>query len=186
MSSSVIDEVRSAILADDLAAVAGLAIPESYRGVVIREDKEARKSLHLQEVQTPELGPNEAIVAVMASAINYNTVWSSTFEPVSTFGFLRKYGRYSSMTKRHDLPHHVLGSDLSGVVLGVGPGVTRWKPGDEVVAHCLSVEMEDAAGYDDSMMDPQQRIWGYETNFGGLAEVALVKANQLMPKADHL
>ena len=198
MSSSVIDEVRSAILADDLAAIAGLAIPESYRGVVIREDEEAmfaglapkdkdpRKSLHLQEVQTPELGPNEAIVAVMASAINYNTVWSSTFEPVSTFGFLRKYGRYSSMTKRHDLPHHVLGSDLSGVVLAVGPGVTRWKPGDEVVAHCLSVEMEDAAGYDDSMMDPQQRIWGYETNFGGLAEVALVKANQLMPKAGHL
>ena len=51
------------------------------------------------------------------------------------------------------------------------------EPGDEVVAHCLSVEMEDAAGYDDSMMDPQQRIWGYETNFGGLAEIALVKAN---------
>ena len=36
------------------------------------------------------------------------------------------------------------------------------------------------------MMDPQQRIWGFETNFGGLAELALVKANQLMPKPDHL
>ena len=33
------------------------------------------------------------------------------------------------------------------------------------------------------MMDPQQRIWGFETNFGGLAELALVKSNQLMPKA---
>ncbi|HET8582603.1 MAG TPA: crotonyl-CoA carboxylase/reductase, partial [Jatrophihabitans sp.] len=44
----------------------------------------------------------------------------------------------------------------------------------------------DAAGHDDTMMDPQQRIWGFETNYGGLAELALVKANQLMPKAAHL
>jgi crotonyl-CoA reductase len=55
-----------------------------------------------------------------------------------------------------------------------------------VVAHCLSVELEDAQGHDDTMMDPQQRIWGFETNFGGLAELAIVKANQLMPKPTHL
>ena len=36
------------------------------------------------------------------------------------------------------------------------------------------------------MLDPEQRIWGFETNFGGLAELALVKANQLMPKPSHL
>ena len=36
------------------------------------------------------------------------------------------------------------------------------------------------------MLDPQQRIWGFETNFGGLAELAIVKANQLMPKPGHL
>ena len=36
------------------------------------------------------------------------------------------------------------------------------------------------------MLDPQQRIWGFETNFGGLAELAVVKANQLMPKPAHL
>ena len=80
----------------------------------------------------------------------------------------------------------MVGSDLAGVVLRTGPGVSKWKVGDHVVAHCLSVEMEDAAGYDDAMMDPQQRIWGFETNFGGLAELALVKANQLMPKPAHL
>jgi crotonyl-CoA reductase len=36
------------------------------------------------------------------------------------------------------------------------------------------------------MLDPEQRIWGFETNFGGLAQLALVKANQLLPKAGHL
>ncbi len=80
----------------------------------------------------------------------------------------------------------MVGSDLAGVVLRTGPGVNVWKAGDEVVAHCLSVELEDAAGHDDTMLDPQQRIWGFETNFGGLAELALVKSNQLMPKPQHL
>jgi crotonyl-CoA reductase len=191
-------EIRDAILSDDLAALARMPVPESYRGVVVRADeqdmfeglaareKDPRKSLHVQEVATPELGPGEAIVAVMASSVNYNTVWTSIFEPVSTFGFLRRYGRRNDLTKRHDLPYHVVGSDLAGVVLRVGPGVNRWQPGDEVVAHCLSVELEDPMGHDDTMLDPQQRIWGFETNFGGLAELALVKSNQLMPKPGHL
>jgi crotonyl-CoA reductase len=64
--------------------------------------------------------------------------------------------------------------------------VNAWRPGDEVVAHWLSVELESPEGHDDTMLDLQQRIWGFETNFGGLAELALVKANQLMPKARHL
>src|SRR6195952_95924 len=192
------DEIRDAILADQLDAVGGLTVPESYRAVVVRKDeqgmfeglatkeKDPRKSLHVEEVATPELGPGEAIVAVMASSVNYNTVWTSIFEPVSTFGFLERYGRQNELTKRHDLPYHVVGSDLAGVVLRVGPGVNKWKPGDEVVAHCLSVELEDPAGHDDTMLDPQQRIWGFETNFGGLADLALVKSNQLMPKPAHL
>ncbi len=182
----------------ELAGVARLPIPQSYRGVVVRaeetqifdgmatRDKDPRKALHVQEVPTPQLGPGEALVAVMASAINYNTVWTSIFEPLPTFTFLQRYGRLSELTRRHDLPYHVVGSDAAGVVLRTGPGVTRWQAGDEVVAHCLSVELEEAAGHDDTMLDPQQRIWGFETNFGGLAELAIVKANQLMPKPRHL
>jgi len=193
-----VDDIRSAILNDDLGKLAELPVPDAYQGMVVRadevdmfegqstKDKDPRKSLHLQEVATPELGPGEAIVAVMASAINYNTVWTSIFEPVSTFSFLERYGRSSELARKHDQPFHVVGSDLAGVVLRTGPGVTKWKAGDEVVAHCLSVELEDPQGHDDTMMDPQQRIWGFETNYGGLAELALVKANQLMPKPAHL
>jgi crotonyl-CoA reductase len=193
-----VDEIRQAILSDQLDAVGALEVPATYQAQVVRADetgmfdgipgveKDPRKSLHLQHVPTPELGPGEAIVAVMASAINYNTVWTSIFEPVSTFAFLKRYGKSSPLAAKHDQPYHVVGSDLAGVVLRVGPGVTRWHPGDEVVAHCLSVELEDPQGHDDTMMDPQQRIWGFETNFGGLAELSLVKANQLMPKPAHL
>lgn len=191
-------KILDAILADELDTIGALDVPATYRGVTVHadevdmfdgvapEDKDSRKSLHVEQVPTPEIGPGEALVAVMASAINYNTVWTSIFEPMSTFGFLRRYGRVSPLTKRHDLPYHVVGSDLAGVVVRTGAGVHTWKPGDEVVAHCLSVELEHPDGHNDTMLDPEQRIWGFETNFGGLAELALVKTNQLMPKPRHL
>ncbi|MBI3687734.1 MAG: crotonyl-CoA carboxylase/reductase [Actinobacteria bacterium] len=191
-------EILDAILTGSYDALGALPVPDHYAGIVVRAEdtemfaglptaqKDPRRSLHLDTVPTPQIGPGEALVAVMASAINYNTVWTSIFEPMPTFGFLRRYGRVSELAKRHDLPYHVVGSDLSGVVLRVGAGVTRWSPGDEVVAHCLSVELEDPQGHDDTMLDPEQRIWGFETNFGGLAQLALVKANQLMPKPGHL
>ncbi len=192
--------ILEAILTDGTSAeeFGALAVPESYDAVTVHKDevalfegldiaaKDPRRSLHVEQVPTPELGPGEALVAVMASAINYNTVWTSIFEPVPTFTFLERYGRLSPLSKRHDLPYHVVGSDLSGVVLRTGPGVHTWHPGDEVVAHCLSVELEKADGHNDTMLDPEQRIWGFETNFGGLAHLALVKSNQLMPKPAHL
>ncbi len=193
-------QILDAILAGDTSPedFAALPLPESYRAVTVHKDetdmfdglesrdKDPRKSLHVEDVALPELGPGEAYVAVMASAINYNTVWTSIFEPMSTFGFLERYGKSSPLARKHDLPYHVVGSDLAGVVLATGPGVHTWQPGREVVAHCLSVELESFEGHNDTMLDPQQRIWGFETNFGGLAHIALVKSNQLMPKPAHL
>ena len=66
------------------------------------------------------------------------------------------------------------------------PACTSGSPARRSSPTACRVELEDADGHDDTMMDPQQRIWGFETNFGGLAELAIVKANQLMPKPAHL
>ena len=157
-----------------------------FEGLASR-DKDPRKSLHVDDVPLPELGPGEALVAVMASAINYNTVWTSIFEPVSTFGFLERYGRISpaGQAARPALPRRRLRPGRRRA--GDRPrACTPGSPGDEVVAHCLSVELESPDGHNDTMIDPEQRIWGFETNFGGLAEIALVKSNQLMPKPAHL
>jgi len=46
-------------------------------------DKDVRSSLRVGPVPMPELAPDEVIVAVMASAINYNTIWSAMFEPTA-------------------------------------------------------------------------------------------------------
>ena len=107
------------------------------------EDKDPRKSLHVDDVATPELAPDEAYVAVMASSINFNTVWTSIFEPLPTFGFLDRLGKESEWGARHALPYHVVGSDASGVVLQVGSAVRNWKPGDRVTVHCNYVDDQD-------------------------------------------
>ena len=178
-------------------AIGDMPIPDTYLAATLHKsdeqmfagrasrDKDPRESLHIEQVPTPELAAGEALIAVMASSINYNTVWSSIFEPVSTFGFLDRYARTNLDATRHNRDYHVLGSDASGVVLQTGPGVHTWNPGDRVVAHCLSVELEALLGHNDTMMDPEQRIWGFETTFGGSAQLAIVKANQLLPKPEH-
>jgi crotonyl-CoA reductase len=134
----------------------------------------------------PELAPDEVLLAVMASSINYNTVWSAKFEPVSSFRFLERYARLSSWDARHDLPHHVLGSDAAGVIVRLGLGVRRWSVGDRVVASPSWIDDQDPLTQVDGMLGESQRAWGFETNFGGLAHYAVVKSNQLMPKPRHL
>src|SRR3954469_5380008 len=178
--------------------IANLPIPESYRAAFVRrdevgmfeglesEDKDPRKSLHVDEVPTPELAPDEVYVAVWASAINFNTVWTSIFEPLPTFGFLDRLGKESVWGARHALPYHVVGSDASGVVVRTGSAVRNWKAGDKVTIHCNHVDDQDPSAHDDSMLASNQRIWGFETNFGSLADLTVVKANQLMPKPKHL
>jgi crotonyl-CoA reductase len=178
--------------------IANIPIPESYRAAVVlreeqemfagmpSEEKDPRKSLHVQEVPVPELAPDEVYVAVMASAINFNTVWTSIFEPLPTFGFLDRLGKESRWGARHALPYHIVGSDGSGVIVRTGSAVRNWKPGDRVTIHCNFVDDQDPSAHDDSMLASNQRIWGFESNFGGLADLTVVKANQLMPKPAHL
>ena len=193
------ERILEAILAGaDGPELAALPVPESYRAAFVRRedvgmfeglasaDKDPTKSLHVDDVLTPALAPDEVYLAVMASSINFNTVWTSIFEPVPTFAFLDRLGKESEWGARHALPYQVVGSDASGVVLQVGSAVRLWKPGDRVTVHCNYVDDQDPSAHDDSMLAANQRIWGFETNFGGLAELAVVKANQLMPKPSHL
>ena len=193
------DKILEAIQAEASGEeIASLALPESYRAVFVRRedaamfegvaspDKDPRKSLHIGEVPLPAIAPDEAVVAVMASSINFNTVWTSIFEPLPTFGFLDRLGKESEWGRRHALAYQVIGSDAAGVVLRTGSAVRNWKPGDRVTVHCNYVDDQDPTSHDDSMLGSNQRIWGFETNFGGLADLTIVKANQLMPKPTHL
>src|SRR5688500_1500137 len=134
------EAIREAILSNASGEDIGkLELPDSVRAAFVRkdesemfegidhQDKDPRKSLHVDEAPIPPLGPNECLIAVMASAINFNTVWTSIFEPLPTFKFLERFAREGELGARHNLDYHIVGSDASAVVLSTGPGVTRWK-----------------------------------------------------------
>jgi crotonyl-CoA carboxylase/reductase len=113
----------------------------------------------------------------MAAGVNFNNVWAALGKPVSVFG----YGDHPQYG------HHIGGSDASGIVWKVGAGVTRWKPGDEVVVHGNYASYEDVEVHGlDPMAAPSQRAWGYETTWGGLAQFAKVQAQQLLPRPQNL
>jgi crotonyl-CoA reductase len=179
-----------------VASLSNGGLPSTYLAAhLLREDvgifgkdldKDVRRSIRVGEVPMPELAPDEALIAVMASAINYNTVWSAMFEPVPTFRFLEALGRAGGWAARHDLPHHVVGSDASGVIVQLGETVRGWSVGDRVVVYPCAIDYQDPASQVDGMLAADQRAWGFETNFGGLAHFAVVKANQLVPKPRHL
>ncbi|MFE5794729.1 crotonyl-CoA carboxylase/reductase [Streptomyces sp. NPDC056503] len=187
---------ETATTAGALDALVGGTLPDTYRAAHIRaqdtemfagvQDKDVRKSLHVGQVPLPEIAPDEVLIAVMASAINYNTVWSAMFEPMPTFGFLKHLASQGGWHARHDQPHHVLGSDASGVVVRTGSAVQHWKPGDHVVVATAHINDQEPASHADGMMGEDQRAWGFETNFGGLADYAVARASQLLPKPAHL
>jgi len=113
-------------------------------------------------------------VQVMAAGVNYNGVWASLGQPLSVLDV-------------HKQDFHIAGSDASGVVAAVGPGVRSCKPGDEVVLHCNQTcgQCEHCAG-GDPMCCSEQRIWGYETPWGSFAQFTKVQAQQVLPKPPHL
>ena len=150
-------------------------LPETMAAWVIRQEREGepRDAFQIEEIEVPEPGAFEVIVRVMAAGVNYNNVWAAMGKPVSVFG----YGDHP------EYGHHIGGSDASGVVWKVGPGVTRWKPGDEVVIHCNQASYEDPEVHGlDPLAAPSQRIWGYETTWGSFAQFTKVQAQQLLPK----
>jgi crotonyl-CoA carboxylase/reductase len=154
-------------------------LPATMAAWVIREEREGEPvdAFQVEEIEVPEPGAFEVIVRVMAAGVNYNNVWAALGKPVSVM----KYGDHP------EYGHHIGGSDASGIVWKTGPGVTRWKPGDEVVIHCNQASYEDPEVHGlDPLAAPSQMIWGYETTWGSFAQFTKVQAQQLLPKPANL
>lgn len=171
-------------MAVDIAEVSKLDVepgelPQTMAAWVIRQEREGepKDAFQIEEIELPEPGPFEVIVRVMAAGVNFNNVWAALGKPVSVFD----YGDHP------EWGHHIGGSDASGIVWKVGPGITKWKPGDEVVLHCNQASYEDVEVHGlDPLLAPSQMIWGYETTWGSFAQFTKVQAQQLLPKPGNL
>lgn len=154
-------------------------LPPTMAAWVLRPDREGEvaTAYEVEEVEVPEPGPFEVVVRVMAAGVNFNSIWAALAEPISIF----PYGDHPRWG------HHIAGSDGSGIVWKVGPGVTRWKPGDEIVIQANHASYEDPEVHGlDPLAAPSQLGYGYQTTWGTFAQFAKVQAQQLLPKPPSL
>lgn len=157
-------------------------VPRTMYANVIRQNRlgEPRSAFAVEVVETPEIADDEALVAVMASGINYNNVWAAQGIPIDVIAMRQK--------ANDPRDFHIGGSDASGIVYAVGSKVTNVSVGDEVVVHHGTWAADDPwvlAGRD-PMVATSAKIWGYETNYGSFGQFTVVQAHQCMPKAPHL
>ncbi|WP_083754880.1 crotonyl-CoA carboxylase/reductase [Bradyrhizobium murdochi] len=150
--------------------------PKHMHAWVIRRERhgDPENAMQVEVVDTPAVGPEDALVMIMAAGVGYNGVWASLGQPVSPFDL-------------HRHSHHIAGSDAAGIVWSVGDRVKKWKVGDEVVVHCHQHDGDDVeCDGGDPMLSPSLRIWGYETPDGSFAQFARVQSRQLLTKPTHL
>ena len=157
-------------------------VPKRMYAQLIRPERfgEPEKAFQIEDLEVPEVGPEDALVLVMAAGINYNNVWAARGVPID---ITKVHGKFGEPTE-----HHIGGSDASGIVYAVGEKVANVKVGDRVVIHCGQWESDDPAvvAGEDPMFAPSFRIWGYESNWGSFAQFTKVQAHQCMPKAPGL
>lgn len=158
------------------------SVPATMQAQVIRRDRygDPASAFQPEIVDTPELGDDEVLIAVMAAGINYNNVWAARGYPVDQIATRQKSGESEDF--------HIGGSDASGIVFAVGPAVIGIEIGDHVVVHPGYWDVNDpwiAAGKD-QMIAPSARIWGYDTNFGAFGQFCRAQSHQVLPKAPHL
>ncbi len=162
----------------DLGTIPPLgAVPKMMKAIVIRPEREGEpiESMQVEEIPVPECSPTDVLVMNMAAGINFNGVWAGRGKPVSV------------MKMHPEEQFHVAGSDASGIVWKVGSSVKNWKVGDEVVLHCNQSCREcPACNGNDPLACQNQRIWGYETNYGSFAQFSRVQPQQLLRRPAHL
>src|SRR6266436_4383042 len=85
-------------------------IPRTMRAGVYRE----KGIVRVEEVPVPEVRDHEVLIRVAACGICGTDI--------------------KKIFQRYVEPPQILGHELAGTVVAVGPGVTKWKPGDRVMS----------------------------------------------------
>jgi acrylyl-CoA reductase (NADPH) / 3-hydroxypropionyl-CoA dehydratase / 3-hydroxypropionyl-CoA synthetase len=121
-------------------------------------------------VPVPKPGPNDALVYVLTSEVNFNDIWAITGIPVSPFD-------------NHDLDWQVTGSGGVGLVAALGSEVKRegrLKLGDLVTIYSGQSDLLSPYAGQDPMY-AGFNIQGYQTDTGSHQQFLLVQGPQLHP-----
>lgn len=157
-------------------------VPAKMHAYAVRQNRfgQPRDAWQREVLDTPSIAPDEVLVYVMASGINFNNVWAALGQPIDVIGERQKTGEPEAF--------HAGGSDCSGIVWAIGDQVTNVKVGDEVIVHSGWWKADDPwvkAGKD-PMLAESTRIWGYQTNYGSYCQFARAQGHQCIPKPQRL
>ncbi len=158
-------------------------VPRWQFGIGVARDNATGAPMHGQPrdvereliVPVDHIGPNEALVYVLASEVNFNDIWAITGIPVSPFD-------------NHDQDWQVTGSGGIGLVVSMGSETKaegRLRLGDLVSIYSGQSELlSPLAGRDP--MSADFRIQGYESRTGSHQQFLAVQAPQLHPVPQDL
>ncbi len=177
-------EAEGRLLPLDASFFAGVTpIPEYQYGMGVSKDPatglpkhaDPRDSERLLVFETPRPGPNEALVYVLASEVNFNDIWALTGIPVSPFD-------------NRDVDLQVTGSGGIGLVAQLGDELLR--EGRLAVGQLVTIYSGQSELLSpDQGLDPMAanfHIQGYEVNDGSHAQFLTVQGPQLHPKLTGL
>ena len=157
-------------------------VPDSMHAFLVRQDRIGRPedAWRREVIPTPSIGPDEVLVYVMATGVNYNNVWAALGYPIDVIQDRQKKGEPEDF--------HAGGSDCAGIVCKVGEQVGSLQLGDEVVVHSGWWAPDDPWVHSgkDPMLAPSTRIWGYQTNYGSYCQFARAQSHQCQAKPKHL
>ena len=177
-------EVNGRLLPLDAAFYPGVtAIPEYQYGMGVCKDPETALPAHgdpedaeqLLVFPTPKPGPNEALVYILASEVNFNDIWAITGIPVSPFD-------------ARDADLQVTGSGGVALIAQLGQELVRegrLSVGQLVTIYSGQSELLSP----DQGLDPMAanfHIQGYEINDGSHAQFLVVQGPQLHAKLPGL
>ncbi len=159
------------------------AVPEYQYGMGVGKSRETGAPNHgdpadverLLVLPTPRPGPNEALVFMLASEVNFNDIWAVTGIPVSPFD-------------ARDADVQVTGSGGVGLIARLGEELVRegrLSVGQLVTIYSGQSELLSP----DQGLDPMAadfRIQGYERNDGSHAQFLVTQGPQLHPKLPGL
>ncbi|MEH6549600.1 MAG: AMP-binding protein [Pseudomonadales bacterium] len=126
-------------------------------------------------VSVAEPGPNQALVYILASELNYNDIWAITGIPISLFD-------------EHDEDIHITGSGGVGVVVSLGEGLQaegRLHVGKLVSVYSGVSDLLSPAAGDDPMFT-DFHIQGYQSPDGSHQQFLLADGPQLLTLAANL
>ena len=141
------------------------AVPATMRAATQHRYGRPEQVVEVTDLPVPEPGPDDVLVAVRAASVN-----------AADWHFVTGLPMFARATLGLRRPRRtVLGTDVSGVVVQGGSGVTRFKPGDEVFGHVDGGAFAEyvAAPADLLVAKPQGATFEEAATLGIAAETAL-------------